>query len=109
MGRLHRANFCDILSADIDAFCLLNPWEMLRVGPHGVKARPAEPLLEWWAKLNALVTSSELQGRKWQWTERSSQHGKAMVLHVRHVVYCLTLGADKVTVTMRAMWNDIGI
>jgi len=107
--RLQRANFLEISEANLSAFCRLNPWEMLRVGPYGVRERYTEPKAEWWATLFALVTSSELRGRQWQWSERTSQYGKSSIVHVRHIVYCLELGPERITVTMRAVWNSEGL
>jgi len=107
--RLQRAQFVDISRPDSDAFLRLNPWEMLKVGPFGLKPTPDEPRPEWWAKLNALVSSaSVLRGRQWHWSERSSMGGTARRLHIRHLIYCLSLGTDQVTVTMRAIWDSTG-
>lgn len=105
--RLQRANFVDITSPSPDAFCRLNPWDMLKVGPNGLRQRPPEPSQEWWAKLNALFRdASSLKGRQWQWSELSSVHGRCATFHVRHLVYCLQLGNHSITITMRAIWDS---
>merc|ERR1712232_1543006 len=51
--RLKRPVVTDVGVANVDAFRRLNPWEMLKVGPNGLKPRPDKPSTEWWAKLNA--------------------------------------------------------
>lgn len=102
--RLKRPVITDISVADVSAFCRLNPWEMLKVGPYGLKDRPTEPTSDWWAKLYALVTTSELCGRQWEWSERSMVGNS--LLYARHVIYVLARGPSRVTVTMRAVWDS---
>jgi len=102
--RLKRPAILDIDVASLEAFRRLNPWEMLRVGRYGVKERPEGPSLDWWAKLHALVVTSELRGRQWEWSERSNV-GHSL-LYVRHIVYVLARGPTRVTVTMRAVWDS---
>lgn len=103
--RLKRPVITDITGAGTVAFFRLNPWEMLKVGPCGLREKPSEPSLEWWAKLNALVTTSELYGRQWDWSERSMA-GNGL-LYARHLIYVIALGTSRVTVTMRAVWDSL--
>merc|ERR1719313_75810 len=74
--RWNRPTFIDITEADAEAFRRLNPWDMLKVGPNGVRPRPQEPTQEWWAKLNAIFrAASSLKGRRWEWSELTSANG----------------------------------
>lgn len=102
--RLKRPVVQDINVADVAAFHRLNPWEMLKVGRYGLRARPEEPSLEWWATLRALVLCSELRGRQWDWSERSMAGNS--LLYARHIIYVLARGATRITVTMRAVWDS---
>lgn len=102
--RLKRPVILDIDTANLEAFRRLNPWEMMKVGRYGMRERPEVPSLEWWAKLHALVATSDLRGRQWEWSERSSTGNS--LLYVRHIVYVLARGGTRVTVTMRAIWDS---